>query len=117
MKKILITVTSLILGTSNLFAANSTQNGTWGDQVTNNVGQVTSIATTSFVTLQYVIMAIGVIMLALGIHETFLKEDRGGEGQKTKGMLKLIGGILMVAIAGIISFAMSFNGTAIVSPT
>ena len=49
-----------------------------------------------------IILLIGVIMFSMGIHESFIKEDRGGEGQKSKGLLKIIGGSLFIGLGGIV---------------
>ena len=54
--------------------------------------------------VKFLIMFIGIILLGMGIHEAFVSEDKGGEGKKSKGLLKMIGGALFIAIMPFISW-------------
>lgn len=62
-----------------------------------------------FKLVQYLIMFLGLIVMGTGINDTFIAEDRGGENKKLKGVMKMIGGALFIAI---IAFYNMFAGEA-----
>ena len=56
---------------------------------------------TGFNLVQYTIIFLGIIIMGMGINDTFVAEDRGGENKKMKGVLKMIGGACFIAIPSI----------------
>ena len=56
--------------------------------------------------VQYIIVFLGIIIMGMGVNDTFIAEDRSGENKKAKGVMKIIGGALFIAI---MAFAHLFN--------
>ena len=110
LNKILLAQISLMSLTSSIFAA-SDDSGMW-TKLNNEATGAKAMFSTDDSTLngplsmavKFLIMFIGIILLGMGIHEAFVSEDKGGEGKKSKGLLKMIGGALFIAIMPFISW-------------
>lgn len=49
--------------------------------------------------IHYIIIFLGLIVMATGINDTFIAQDRGGENKKLHGVMKMVGGSMFIAIS------------------
>lgn len=64
-----------------------------------DAGTLVNDGGSAFNLVKYVIIFLGMIIMGTGINDTFIAEDRGGENKKLKGVMKMIGGALFIAIS------------------
>jgi len=68
-----------------------------------NAGNLMKKGGSGFNLVEYTIIFLGIIIMGMGVNDTFIAQDRGGENKKMHGVLKMVGGAMFLAIGAIYS--------------
>jgi len=68
-----------------------------------NAGNLMKKGGSGFNLVEYTIIFLGILIMGMGVNDTFIAQDKGGENKKMHGVLKMIGGAMFLAIGAIYS--------------
>ena len=108
LKRLSAFIAGMTVFTGNLMAGAS---GTADFDLTGRLGDVQEQLKGSEGVMQEIITIVlyifGIIAIAWGVYEIFFDEDRQQQGKKTKGAMKIAGGILWVGIVSFVNWLTS----------